>query len=123
MYKINTFYFLLDGVKDNSSDFMIWSPAANDKDPWIEIEFSTEQTVSKVVLYTLLSDKGIPRLSAASVSWHDGTAFRKIGKPSVRTGNRIVIEFPEVKTKRLRFDRFQFTPGQSRRALTEIEVY
>ena len=123
MYKINTFYFLLDGVKDNSSDFMIWSPAANDKDPWIEIEFSAEQPVSKVVLYTLLSDKGIPRLSAVSVSRHDGTAFRKIGNTSVRTGNQIVIEFPEVKTKRLRFDRFQFTPGQSRRALTEIEVY
>lgn len=122
-YKINTFYFLLDGVKDHSSEFMIWGPVGHDKDPWIEIGFAKEQTVSRVILYTLLSDKGIPRLSAASVSWHDGKAFRKINAPSVRTGNQIVIQFPEVKTKRLRFGQFEFTPGQFRRALTEIEVY
>ena len=122
-YKIDTFYFLFDGVKDHSSVFMIWSPVPSDKKPWIEIEFSSEETVSEVRLFTLLSKTGIPGISGASVSWHDGKEFRKINGSSVRTGNQISIKFPEIKTKRLRIDQFQFTSGQPRRVLTEIEVY
>ena len=122
-YRINSFYFLLDGVKDHSSDFMIWGPASGDRNPWIEIEFSTEQSISEVRLFTLLSGKGVPGISGAGVSWYDGKAFRQIQAPSQRRGNQIAIRFPAVKTKRIRVDRFQFTPGQSRRSLTEIEVY
>ncbi|MBR4666042.1 MAG: discoidin domain-containing protein, partial [Lentisphaeria bacterium] len=124
MYKMSTFYFLFDGVTDHSSDFMIWSPAEHDKNPWIEITLPKEETISKIVLYTIISQNGKARLTDAEVSGHDGKGFVKLKSASARKGNRIEITFPEViTTKKIRLTGFKFTPGESRRALTEIEIY
>lgn len=123
MYKMRTFYFLFDGVTDHSSEFMIWGPAYNDKKPWIEITLPKKETISKVVLYTKISMNGKPRLTGADISYHDGKGFVKLNSAVSRNGSRIEITFPAVKAKKIRLDGFKFTPGEPRRALTEIEVY
>ena len=123
MYKMSTFYFLLDGVKDHSSDFMIWGPAGHDKNPWIEITFPKKELLSKVVLYTKLSANGKARLTDAGLAYHNGKNFVQLKTLSKQEGNRIEISFPAVQTGKIRLNKFKFTPGESRRALTEIEVY
>ena len=110
-------------MTDHSSEFMIWGPAYNDKKPWIEITLPKEETVSKVVLYTKISMNGKPRLTGADISYHDGKGFVKLNSDVSRNGSRIEITFPSVKAKKIRLDGFKFTPGEPRRALTEIEVY
>ena len=123
MYKMSTFYFLFDGVTDHSSDLMIWGPAWNDRNPWIEITLPKEETISRVVLYTIVSKNGKARLTDAGVSYHNGKEFVKLKTASAGKGNRIEITFPAVKAKKIRLDSFKLTPGEPRKILTEIEVY
>lgn len=123
MYKMSPFYFLFDGVTDHSSHFMIWTPAANDKNPWIEITLPKEETITKVVLYTTLSKSGKARLTEAGISYHNGKEFVQLKSDSSRKGSRVEITFPAVKAKKIRLNDFKFTPGEPRHALTEIEIY
>lgn len=123
MYKMSTFYFLFDGVTDHSSDLMIWGPAWNDNNPWIEITLPKEETISKAVLYTVISQNGKARMTDAMISYYNGKEYVPLKAVSSRNGSRIELKFPAVKTQKIRLSGFKVTPGEPRKILTEIEIY
>ncbi|OQA85969.1 MAG: F5/8 type C domain protein [Lentisphaerae bacterium ADurb.Bin242] len=122
-YKMNTLYFLLDGVTENSADYMIWSPAPNDKDPWIEITLPQEASVGKVVLHTPLDNTKKPKLSDAVVSVHDGQKFIRVGELKGNTVSAPEITFTPVKTKRIRIENIRLNKNNPMRAISEVEIF
>ena len=112
-------YYLIDGLTNPKRVEYSWSPARNDKTPWIRIELPKKSVIREIRLYTPSGNlqQGTVEINGESIPFSNPE--RK---------ELIVIPIPKQQTAVVRLNFQKFSLGMTDhyvkdRLLTEIEIY
>ena len=113
-------YFLQDGLVDEWPivPYLTWSPQAQDKKPWVRVEFGGRKRFSKVVLRRCRDKEGCIALKSGRVVV-EGRELAMFGLG----GCSVELSFSEVEAESVTVEVGDYDKTAKCRLLSEVEVY
>ena len=98
-----TWYFMQDGVRETKLfQVMAYAPGADDKNPWMQLEFDRPTLINRTVFY--MGGKGFGIIRSGRLLAEVDGRWQELGKVEDNRETTLEITFPPVKATKLKFE-------------------
>ena len=125
--KVNTLYFLLDGLRpetpDQNSIYNAWMPLPKDRKPWLQIRLPKEAEVREFRLYAMRG-KGVIQAEDLAIQIRRDGKWEELAAVKNNQAHRIVIPLQNVRGNHFRivFNKLRSGGPRPGRLLSEVEI-